>query len=188
MEFFGVCHCRDKMTLQWRHNDVIITSLTFFDVISLVVTRGHSWSLVVTCDHSWALFDPIALISYVWFLLWTTLCSTTNTTYMIHGTAKLETDALSRAPYQPHTWWHHMNDIFMTWTHSVGDLHAFTPYLNSIHTTIKFTSNYTFPFPFLMLRIFSITAISQLTLTLEPFTTYWKTWKSASSCYIPFFI
>ena len=51
MEFFGVCHCRDKMTLQWRHDDVIITSLTFFDVISLVVTRGHSWSLAITREH-----------------------------------------------------------------------------------------------------------------------------------------
>ena len=36
------------------HNYVIITSLTFFDVISLVVTRGHSWSLVVTRGHSWS--------------------------------------------------------------------------------------------------------------------------------------
>ena len=55
--------------------------------------------------------------------------------------AKFETDALSRAPYQPHTWWRYIDDIFMIWTHSVDDLHAFTSYLNTIHPTIKFTSN-----------------------------------------------
>ena len=32
----------------------------------------------------------------------------------------------------------------MTWTHSVDHLHAFTSYLNSIHPTIKFTSNHSF--------------------------------------------
>ena len=64
--------------------------------------------------------------------------------------AKFETDALSRAPYQPHTWWRNIDDIFMIWTHSVDDLHAFTSYLNSIHPTIKFTSNYSFTsIPFL---------------------------------------
>ena len=58
--------------------------------------------------------------------------------------AKFETDALSRAPYQPHTCGRYIDDIFMTWTHSVDDLHAFTSYLNSIHPTIKFTSDYSF--------------------------------------------
>ena len=58
--------------------------------------------------------------------------------------AKVEIDALSRAPYQLHTWWRYIDDFFMIWTHSVDDLHAFTSYLNSIHPTIKFTSNYSF--------------------------------------------
>ena len=31
--------------------------------------------------------------------------------------AKLETDTLSRAPHQPHTWWCYIDDIFMIWTH-----------------------------------------------------------------------
>ena len=56
--------------------------------------------------------------------------------------AKSEADALSRAPYQPHTWRRYIDDTFMLWTHSVDDLHAFTSYLNSIYLTIKFTSNY----------------------------------------------
>ena len=69
--------------------------------------------------------------------------------------AKFETDALSRAPYQPHTWWRYIDDIFMIWTHSVDDLHAFTSYLNSIHPTIKFTSNYSLTsIPFLDVNVF----------------------------------
>ena len=43
----------------------------------------------------------------------------------------------------------------MIWTHSVDDLHAFTSYLNSIHPTIKFTSNYSFTsIPFLVVNVF----------------------------------
>ena len=69
--------------------------------------------------------------------------------------AKFETDALSRAPHQPHTWWRYIDDIFMIWTHSVDDLHAFTSYLNGIHPTIKFTSNYSFTsIPFLDVNVF----------------------------------
>ena len=68
--------------------------------------------------------------------------------------AKFETDALSRAPYQPHTWWRYIDDIFMIWTHSVDELHAFTSYLNNIHPTIKFTSNYSFTsIPFLDVNV-----------------------------------
>ena len=68
---------------------------------------------------------------------------------------KFETDTLSRAPYQPHTWWRYVDHIFMIWSHSVDDLHAFTSYLNSIHPTIKFTSTYSFTFiPFLDVKVF----------------------------------
>ena len=68
--------------------------------------------------------------------------------------AKFETDAVSRAPYQPNTWWRYIDDIFMIWTHSVDDLHALTSYLNSIHPTIKFTSNYSFTsIPFLDVHV-----------------------------------
>ena len=56
--------------------------------------------------------------------------------------AKFETDALKHAPHQPHTWWRFINDIFMIWTHTEDDLHAFISYLNSRHPTIKFTSSH----------------------------------------------
>ena len=68
--------------------------------------------------------------------------------------AKFETDALSRAPYRPHTWWRYIDDIFMIWTHSVDDLKTFTTYLNNIHPTIQFTSNYSFTsIPFLDVNV-----------------------------------
>ena len=42
----------------------------------------------------------------------------------------------------------------MIWTHSIDDLHAFSSYLNSIHPTIKFTSNYSFTsIPFLDVNV-----------------------------------
>jgi len=38
--------------MKWPRNDVIMTKLAYFDVISLVVTCGHSLSFVVTRGHS----------------------------------------------------------------------------------------------------------------------------------------
>ena len=53
-----------------------------------------------------------------------------------------------------HTWWRYIDDIFMIWTHSVDDLQTFTTYLNNIHPTIKFTSNYSFTsIPFLDVNV-----------------------------------
>ena len=56
--------------------------------------------------------------------------------------AKFETDALSHAPHQPHTWWRFIDDIFMIWTHTEDELRTFITYLNNIHHTITFTSSY----------------------------------------------
>ena len=53
-----------------------------------------------------------------------------------------------------HTWWRYIDGIFMIWTHSVDDLQTFTTYLNNIHPTIKFTSNYSFTsIPFLDVNV-----------------------------------
>ena len=64
--------------------------------------------------------------------------------------AKFETDALSRAPYQPHTWLRYLDDIFMIWTHLADDLHALTSYPNSIHPT----TNLFISIPFLDVNVF----------------------------------
>ena len=124
------------------HNEGIATCRHFLD------TRDRNSSTVATetlCD----LIHMILTMNNLTF---------NNKHYLqIHGTAmgtriapsyanlflaKFETDALPRAPYQPHTWWRYIDDIFMIWTHSIDDLHAFTSYLNGIHPTIKFTFIY----------------------------------------------
>ena len=56
--------------------------------------------------------------------------------------AKFETDVLTHAPHQPHTWWRFVNDIFMIWTHTENELSTFVTYLNNIHSSIIFTSSY----------------------------------------------
>ena len=66
--------------------------------------------------------------------------------------AKFETDALSRAPFQP--WVRYISDIFMIWTRSVQDLNTFTSFLNDILPTIKFTGYYSFTsIPFLDVNV-----------------------------------
>ena len=55
---------------------------------------------------------------------------------------KFETDALPRAPRQPHTQWCFIDDIFMIWTHKGDELRTFITNLNNIHPTIKFTSSH----------------------------------------------
>ena len=56
--------------------------------------------------------------------------------------AKFETDALTHAPHQPHTWWRFIDDIFMIWTHTEDELRTFITYLSNIYPTIKFTSSH----------------------------------------------
>ena len=71
--------------------------------------------------------------------------------WLLHTPTKFETDALSRAPFQPFIWVRYINDIFMIWTRSVLDLNTFTFFLNDIHTTMKFTGDYSFTsYPFSM--------------------------------------
>ena len=53
-----------------------------------------------------------------------------------------EKNALRNAPFQPHTWLRYIDDIFMIWTESPGNLKIFIDYLTNIHPTIKFTSSH----------------------------------------------
>ena len=53
-----------------------------------------------------------------------------------------ETNALSNAPFHPHTWWRYLDDVFMIWTEGLDHLKIFVDYLNNIHPSIKFTTNH----------------------------------------------
>ena len=69
--------------------------------------------------------------------------------------AKFQTDANTCSIPTSHTWWRYIDDIFVIWTHSVDNIHAFISYLNSIQPTIKFTTNYSFTsIPFLDVNVF----------------------------------
>ena len=76
-----------------------------------------------------------------------------DVTWPLIANGLFETDALTRASFQPFIWWRYMDDIFMIWTRSVQDLNTFTSFLNllnDIHPTMKFTCDYSFtPIPFL---------------------------------------
>ncbi len=45
-------------------------------------------------------------------------------------------------PLQPLVWYRYIDDIFAIWTHSENELKQFIEHLNNVHTTIKFTAEY----------------------------------------------
>ena len=55
---------------------------------------------------------------------------------------RFEQNALDHAPHSPLIWWRYIDDIFLLWTHGEEKLNEFIDYLNSLHSTIKFTSSF----------------------------------------------
>ena len=55
---------------------------------------------------------------------------------------KFEQQAIDNSLPKPFIWWRFIDDIFMIWTHGRECLKAFINYLNSIHSIIKFTHEY----------------------------------------------
>ena len=53
-----------------------------------------------------------------------------------------EANALQNVPFNPHTWFRYIDDIFMIWTKGLDNLNIFIDYLNNIHPSIKFTSSH----------------------------------------------
>ena len=51
-----------------------------------------------------------------------------------------ESKALDGFPDKPFLWWRYIDDFFMIWTLGEDELGEFINYLNSIHQTIKITS------------------------------------------------
>lgn len=54
---------------------------------------------------------------------------------------KLEQTFLNTCELRPDIWFRFLDDIFMTWSHSLDDLNIFIDKLNNIHPFIKFTYN-----------------------------------------------
>ena len=54
----------------------------------------------------------------------------------------LEEKLLAQFPLKPYLWWRYIDDIFMVWTHGEDKLEDFINHINSFHSTIKFTHEF----------------------------------------------
>ena len=142
-------------TLQKLQNS-IQTLIIFWPVYP--IHTNSLFSILNTRDQSISTVRTEILCDLIRMILTMNSFEFNNTFYIqTHGTAmgtrmapsyanlflaKFETDALSHAPHQPHTWWRFIDDIFMIWTHTEDELRTFITYLNNIHPTIKFTSSH----------------------------------------------
>ena len=54
----------------------------------------------------------------------------------------LEEKLLAQFPLKPYLWWRYTDDIFMVWTHGEDKLEDFINHINSLHSTIKFTHEF----------------------------------------------
>ena len=52
--------------------------------------------------------------------------------------------ALDKYPLKPLIWRRFIDDIFVLWTHGEEEFHKFAKYLNTVHSTIKFTHEFSF--------------------------------------------
>ena len=136
--------------------------LVTLDVSSLYTNIPHNEG-INACDHflrtrphnnipTGTLCDLIRMI-----LTMNNFSFNDNHYLQIHGTAMgtkmapsfanlflgtFEANALKNAPFNPHTWFRYIDDIFMIWTEGLDNLKIFIDYLNHIHPSIKFTSSH----------------------------------------------
>ena len=136
--------------------------LVTLDVSSLYTNITHNEG-IYACDHflttaSHKTIPTTKLCDIIRMILNFNNFTFNNNHYLqIHGTAMgtkmapsyanlflgyFEAKALENASFQPHTWFRHIDDIFMIWTEGLDNLKVFIHYLNSIHPTIKFTSSH----------------------------------------------
>ena len=83
--------------------------------------------------------------------------------------AKFEHDALTNAPYLPHTWLRFLDDIFVIWTEGSDKLKVFVHYLSNLHPTIKFTCSHSLTnIPFLDVMVSLKDGLIQTDLYTKP--------------------
>ena len=54
----------------------------------------------------------------------------------------LEEKLLAQFQLKLYLWWRYIDDIFMVWTHWEDQLKDFIDHINSLHSTIKFTHEF----------------------------------------------
>ena len=57
---------------------------------------------------------------------------------------RLESRILAEAERKPDVWWRYSNDVFAIWTHGESHLKEFLQQINQVHSTIKFTAEWSF--------------------------------------------
>ena len=62
--------------------------------------------------------------------------------YAIFFMEEIEEKLLPNYQMKPHLWKCYIDDIFMIWQYGPAELKKFLDYLNSAHSTIKFTEEY----------------------------------------------
>ena len=101
----------------------------------------------------------------LWVLKWLLLLLT----FFLVCSKPRETNALTNAPWQLHTWWRYINDIFMIWTEGSHRLKIFVDYLHNIHPTTKFTSSHSLTnVPFLDVMVSQHNGIIETDLFTKP--------------------
>jgi hypothetical protein len=56
--------------------------------------------------------------------------------------SRLEEQMLAATPCRPWIWWRYIDDVFFIWNQGEESLHTFLNHINSFHSTIKFTSEF----------------------------------------------
>ena len=62
--------------------------------------------------------------------------------YSILFMAALEEKIIKESEYQPYLWWRYIDDIFFLWEHGDNKFKSFLDKINEVHTTIKFTAEW----------------------------------------------
>ena len=57
---------------------------------------------------------------------------------------RLESRILAEAERKPDVWWRYIDDVFAIWTHGESHLKEFLQQINQVHSTIKFTAEWSF--------------------------------------------
>ena len=141
------------LILCWSHlMSHLYTLISHITKELMLVIISYALALIITFLLDGTLCDLIRMI-----LTMNNFSFNDNHYLQIHGTAMgtkmapsfanlflgtFEANALKNAPFNPHTWFRYIDDIFMIWTEGLDNLKIFIDYLNHIHPSIKFTSSH----------------------------------------------
>ena len=72
----------------------------------------------------------------------TAMCTRMTPAYANLFMGDLDEKLLAQFPLKPYLWWRYIDDILMVWTHGEDKLEDFINHINSLHSSIKFTHEF----------------------------------------------